>query len=58
VRSVFQPNYPLIADLLTVTAIIEDDTPTVYIGIGDGKEYGTDVHYADEFVHIEEGEQQ
>ena len=47
VRGVFQPNYPLIAQIETVTMFdfAESDERGVYIGLADGKNYGTELHY-------------
>jgi poly-beta-hydroxyalkanoate depolymerase len=58
VRSVIQPNYPLLADLLTVTAVTEKEKTTVYIGIGEARQYGSDIHYADEIIHEEETDEE
>ena len=51
IRGVFQPNYPLMSSSFTVydgtQDSPEDDEQYVYIGIGEGYEYGTKKVYDD-----------
>jgi hypothetical protein len=54
VRGVFQPNYPLLASLITVTTITKDGQSEVFLGLGDGTDYGSDNHYLDDMTHEEE----
>lgn len=56
VRGVFQPNYPLLADISAVTTIIEDGEIEVFIGLADGREYGDSRHYEDDEVNRDDEE--
>jgi hypothetical protein len=59
VKAVFQPNYPLVGEVLTITTIInEQNEPTVYIGVDSGRTYGSDVYYADEIITLEDQEEE
>ena len=46
VRGVFQPDYPLLAEIDTVTTVIEESGTEVFIGLDSGRDYGTREHYA------------
>jgi hypothetical protein len=51
VMCVFQPNYPLIAEVEGITTVErKNGTATVYIGLSDGKSYGTKDLYDDDFT--------
>jgi len=50
VSGVFQPNYPLIGEILSITTMQDEDGVRVFIGLADGYEYGSRTHYADQFV--------
>jgi hypothetical protein len=55
VRGAFQPNYVLLADVLAVTAVVESgDEDGLFIALGDGREYGSQEHYADEVIVLRE----
>jgi hypothetical protein len=55
VRGVLQPNYPLIARIDAITAIVDsDDKDGVFIGLGEAREYGSSIHYSDDIVSAEE----
>jgi len=56
VRGVFQPNYPLLANLETVTTITKDGKSEVFLGLGNGTDYGSDNHYLDDLLDEEDYE--
>jgi len=61
VRGVFQPDYPLLGTIRAVTTIIggedgDDAHVEVFIGVGDGREYGDRYHYAGGEVMLGEWE--
>lgn len=58
VRGVFQPHYPLLADIDAVTMVATgvDLDHAVFIGLADGREYGSSMHYADDVVLADDDE--
>lgn len=57
VRGVFQPNYPLIARIDAITAIVDSDKKNgVFIGLAEAKDYGSSIHYSDDIVSADEDE--
>jgi hypothetical protein len=55
VRGVLQPNYPLIARIDAITTIIDSGKEDgVFIGLAEAREYGCSEHYADDFVSIDQ----
>lgn len=57
VEGVFQPDYPLISDIDSITTLEGDSGQiTVFIGLGDGSEYGCRKHYADTYVTMRDDE--
>jgi hypothetical protein len=55
VRGVLQPNYPLIARISAITAIVDSNNKDgVFIGLSEAKDYGSSIHYADDVVSAEE----
>lgn len=58
VRGVLQPNYPLIARIDAITAIVDSgDKDGVFIGLGEAKEYASSLHYSDDIVSADEDEE-
>lgn len=58
VSGVFQPNYPLIGELIAITTMEDADGARVFIGLAHGYEYGSRKHYANQFItdDYEEGD--
>jgi hypothetical protein len=58
VRGAFQPNYVLLADIEAITTVETDsDAKGVFIALGDGRMYGNSHHYEDDFVYLDEVEE-
>jgi hypothetical protein len=54
VRGVQQPHYPLLAQLSAVSAIYKNDKVEVFIGLAEPKAYGTQDHYADDLISLDD----
>jgi hypothetical protein len=56
VRGVFQPNYPLVADIDAITTLVTWDSGKsgVYLALGSATEYGTSEMWADDFVSLDD----
>lgn len=55
VRGAFQPNYPLVADITAITAVIPEgaDGARLYIALGEARGYGDRTYWYDEVVFAE-----
>jgi hypothetical protein len=53
IRGAFQPNYVLLSDVDAITTVTDSgDENGVFICLGDGHEYGSKEHYADDFITL------
>ncbi len=57
IKGAFQPNYPLITEIDAITTIVdENNAATIYIALGDGKDYGARTLWEDDIVEADSEE--
>jgi hypothetical protein len=57
VRGVQQPSYPLLSRIDAITTVQSGEKSEVFIGLAEAKDYGSQLHYEDDFVDAEEDDQ-
>jgi hypothetical protein len=57
VRGVQQPDWPLLGQIQAITTVQTGDLSEVFIGLAEPKDYGSQLHYEDDFVESEYDEE-